>query len=158
MIKYFYVGSVFLVLVALGPTQRALAEPSLDLANDQSKSKPSFLANSKSNSRVNINLGRQLYGRCMGCHSFEYHRTGPKHCGILGRKAGTVEGFRFSKAMQAADIVWTQETLDTFLKNPRKMVKGNSMPYAGVKSDADRRNLVAFIAAESQSTDVCGGY
>lgn len=102
-------------------------------------------------------LGEKLYGRCVACHAFTYNRTGPKHCGLAGRRAGGVEGFRYSLAMRNSGIVWDKESLDQFLRSPREMVPKTSMGYAGVKKDTDRRALVEYLMIESISAERCGG-
>jgi cytochrome c len=92
-----------------------------------------------------VRQGEQLYGRCMGCHALGYDRTGPHHCGLFGRRAGSVAGFPYSDAMKRADIVWTARTLDRFLANPARTVPGTSMTYAGVPDPAERRALIAYL-------------
>ena len=58
-----------------------------------------------------VKLGKQVYNRCMGCHSLDRNRTGPKHCGILGRKAGSVENYDYSNALASSDIIWNKSIL-----------------------------------------------
>lgn len=99
--------------------------------------------------------GEKLYGRCKACHAFEYNRVGPKHCGLNGRRAGSLDNYRFSEAMKQSGIVWGEESLDNFLKSPTKIIPGTSMGYAGIKSDAERRLLVAYILRESSSQERC---
>ncbi|WP_394805282.1 c-type cytochrome [Kordiimonas aquimaris] len=99
--------------------------------------------------------GEKLYGRCKGCHAFEYNRVGPKHCGLKGRRAGSLDGYRFSEAMKQSGIVWNVETLDRFLKSPTKVIPRTSMGYGGVKDDAERRLLVAYMLQESTSQERC---
>ncbi len=89
--------------------------------------------------------GARIYERCGACHSIERNRTGPRHCGLIGRAAGNVPGFKYSRAMARSGIVWTRETLDGFLENPRAIVPGNRMGYAGVKDWAERRDLIAYL-------------
>ena len=95
--------------------------------------------------------GRQLYARCAACHSLTVDRTGPRHCGLLGRRAGSVPGFNYSEAMRNADVVWTVATLDRFLANPMKAMPGTAMGYAGVDDRLERADLVAFLARASSS-------
>ena len=95
--------------------------------------------------------GRQLYARCAACHSLTVDRTGPRHCGLLGRRAGSVPGFNYSEAMKNADVVWTVATLDRFLANPMKAMPGTAMGYAGVDDRLERADLVAFLARASSS-------
>ncbi|GAB3471741.1 hypothetical protein GCM10027321_43960 [Massilia terrae] len=89
--------------------------------------------------------GEQVYERCQACHSLETDRTGPRHCGLFGRRAGSVPGFAYSDAMKHADIVWTARTLDRFLANPAKMVPGTTMTYAGVTDAGERKALIAYL-------------
>ena len=89
--------------------------------------------------------GRRIYERCQACHSLERNRSGPKHCGLAGRRAAGVEGYRYSRALQEAGIVWSAETLDRFLEDPLGTVPGTRMAYAGVKDEQERTDLIAFL-------------
>lgn len=89
--------------------------------------------------------GEAIYKRCGGCHSIDRNRVGPKHLGLFGRKAGSVEGFNYSQAMRDSGIVWDETTLDKFLENPRGMVPGTKMTYAGVKDAQERADLIAYL-------------
>jgi len=91
--------------------------------------------------------GKAMYAQCMGCHSPDRHRTGPKHCGLIGRKAGTVDGYEYSKAMRQSNIVWVPQTLDHFLYAPLDYIQGTSMGIAGIKNGEDRRDLIAYLIA-----------
>lgn len=98
--------------------------------------------------------GEQVYQRCIGCHSLDRDRTGPHHAGVFGRRVGGVDGFNYSDAMRkagAAGMVWNEETLDAFLKAPRKFLPGTRMGYAGVKDDQERADLIAYLRAQSDS-------
>ena len=99
--------------------------------------------------------GKAVYVRCIGCHSFDRHRTGPKHCALFGRQAGTSEGFRYSKAMTDSTIIWSFETLDQFLKAPLNTIPGTSMGFAGVKSDNARHDLIAYMQSVNQASGQC---
>ncbi len=90
--------------------------------------------------------GETLYSRCVGCHAIDYDRTGPRHCGILGRRAAAVPDFPYSPAMKRSGLVWDEETLDRFLASPMQAVPGTSMGYAGVDDPKDRADLIAFLA------------
>ncbi len=92
--------------------------------------------------------GEKIYGRCFACHAIDRDRTGPRHAGLFGRRAGSVAGFNYSPAMKKAGangLVWTEETLDKFLQNPTKFVPGTRMGYAGVKDDQERADLLAYL-------------
>ncbi len=92
-----------------------------------------------------LKQGEEVYGRCQACHSLETDRTGPHHCGLFGRRAGSVPGFQYSDAMKHSDIVWTARTLDRFLANPQAMVPGTNMTYAGVTDPGERKALIAYL-------------
>lgn len=89
--------------------------------------------------------GKALYGRCSGCHALTGPSVaGPSLAGVVGRKAGTVTGFRYSKALKDSGVVWSEAKLDAFLAGPAKVVPGTTM-YASVANPADRANLIAYL-------------
>ncbi|NJD87913.1 MAG: c-type cytochrome [Betaproteobacteria bacterium] len=89
--------------------------------------------------------GEAVYARCFACHSLDADRTGPRHCGLLGRRAGSVPGFDYSPAMRASGIVWDAKSLDRFLADPVGTVPGTSMGYAGIKEARERADLIAYL-------------
>jgi len=90
--------------------------------------------------------GQALYARCAGCHAIEQNRTGPLHCGLFGRRAGTAPGYAaYSTALRRSRIVWSERELDAFLRSPLDQVPGTAMGYAGVKDDAERADLIAWL-------------
>ena len=100
--------------------------------------------------------GEQVYGRCLACHAIEQHRTGPAHCGLFGRLAGSAKGFAFySDAMKRSGIVWGDATLDRFLADPMAALPGTSMTYLGVTDAAERRDLVAWLKRATQPGSAC---
>ncbi len=70
---------------------------------------------------------------------------GPRHCGLVGRRAGAIEGFDYSPAMKRSKLVWDQKTLDRFLANPLKVVPGTTMTYAGIADPRERADLIAYL-------------
>lgn len=93
--------------------------------------------------------GMAQFNICAACHPTSEdgaHALGPNLRGVLGRKAASVAGFRFSKAMAASPVVWDKETLDAFLENPMKTVPNNAMPYAGMKRAEDRKAVIDYMA------------
>ena len=93
-----------------------------------------------------IRRGAQVYERCAGCHSIEGNRTGPQHCGLFGRRAGSAPGYdSYSKPMRDSRIVWNERALDRFLQDPMKVVPGTTMGYAGVKDASERADLIAWL-------------
>ena len=97
--------------------------------------------------------GQEIYARCIGCHSLAYDRTGPRHCGLLGRRAGSVKGFGYSRAMERSRIVWTEKTLDRFLADPLTAVPGTSMGYAGVTDSKERADLIAYLKQVNDTSE-----
>lgn len=97
--------------------------------------------------------GEAVYSRCLACHALTYDRTGPRHCGLLGRRAGSVPGFDYSTAMKRANLVWDRKSLDRFLADPLKTVPGTSMGYDGVKDPRERADLIAYLEQAGRSAD-----
>jgi len=91
--------------------------------------------------------GALIYERCAACHAIAYDRTGPRHCGLIGRRAGSVPGFAYSPAMKKSGIVWNAQTLDRFIAAPTRVVPGTAMGYDGVKDARERADLIAYLAA-----------
>ena len=91
--------------------------------------------------------GRVFRTQCAACHTVEAgkNRVGPSLFGIVGRKPGQVEGFRYSAANKSAELVWDVETLDKYLTNPRAVVPGTIMTFAGLKSETQRADLIAYL-------------
>lgn len=94
--------------------------------------------------------GALIYERCAACHALATDRTGPRHCGLIGRRAGSVAGFDYSPAMRKSKIIWTEAQLDRFLKAPLAMVPGTAMGYDGIKDQRERRDLIAYLAKAGQ--------
>ena len=99
--------------------------------------------------------GAQIYQRCLACHSLEYNRSGPRHCGLFGRPAGSLAGYDYSRAMKAAGMIWDEATLDRFLENPLKAVPGTKMAYAGVKKPQERADLIAYLKTATADPELC---
>lgn len=97
--------------------------------------------------------GKKVFKKCKVCHIVEQekHKTGPHLVSIIGRAAGTAEGYKkYSKAMLASGIIWDDETLDAYLTAPRKYLKGTKMAFAGLKKTADRENVIAYLKLYSK--------
>ena len=95
--------------------------------------------------------GKKVFNKCKACHTLEAgkNRVGPSLHGIMGRPAGTAEGFKYSDAMKGSGITWDEATLDTYLKDPKAMVPGTKMVFAGLKKEDDIKDLLAYLKAES---------
>jgi cytochrome c2 len=91
--------------------------------------------------------GKQVFRQCALCHTSEAgkNKIGPSLFGVVGRKAGSVPNFSYSEAMKNSGKVWTPEELDTYLADPRKVVPGTKMIFPGLKNEADRQNVIAYL-------------
>jgi cytochrome c len=94
---------------------------------------------------ADLERGEEVYSRCLACHALESDRVGPRHCGVVGRRAGSVAGFGYSKAMKNSRLVWNAKTLDRFIADPMKAIPGTTMTYAGVKDARERADLIAWL-------------
>ena len=85
--------------------------------------------------------------QCGACHATTAGKNliGPTLANILGRKAGTVPGFRYSEANKNSDLTWTEKTLETYLPNPRALIPNTTMTYAGLKNETQRADLIAYL-------------
>jgi len=96
--------------------------------------------------------GEKVFGQCKVCHSVEKGRnmTGPSLAGVVGRKAGTSEGFKYSDAMAKSGATWTEENLEKYLTSPREFMPGNKMTFAGLKKKEDVSDVIAYLKTKSQ--------
>lgn len=95
--------------------------------------------------------GENVYKKCKACHAVgpdAKHKVGPHQNDLFGRVAGTIDGFKFSKAMIAAGeagLVWTDESLAAFLGKPKSYVKKTKMSFSGLKKDEDIAAVIAYL-------------
>jgi cytochrome c len=94
--------------------------------------------------------GKQVFAACAACHAPEHAvPTGPTLNGVVGRKAGTLAGFRYSRAMKNARWIWNEETLNTYLADPQAALPGNAMPYPGLPDEGQRQDVIAYLTTLS---------
>ena len=95
--------------------------------------------------------GQAHFQDCAACHRLDgVNNVGPSLHGIFTRKAGELADFRYSPAMKRSGIVWTPETLNTFISDPQTLVPANRMPYAGMANASDRADLIAYLSKASK--------
>jgi nitrite reductase (NO-forming) len=93
--------------------------------------------------------GRQVYRKCQACHSLEPGKNslGPSLSGIVGKKAGEAPDFNYSAAMKSSKLVWDVATLDAYLLDPQKLVPQNKMPFPGLKTATERKDVITYLVA-----------
>jgi cytochrome c len=86
------------------------------------------------------------FAPCAVCHSPDGgNGFGPSLKGVVGRKAGSADGFNYSRAMKNANITWDEGKLDAFIAEPQKVVPGNHMPFSGLAEQKQRASIVEFL-------------
>lgn len=96
--------------------------------------------------------GEQVFKRCQACHVVNQptNRVGPHLVGIVGRKSGSVEGFKYSDANKNSGATWDEATLDTYLTDPKAFMPGNKMAFPGLKKPEERADVIAFLKSRAQ--------
>jgi len=90
--------------------------------------------------------GEKVFGKCKACHKVDgANSTGPHLDGVVGRAVASVDGFGYSDGMKAHGGDWTPEALNEFLTNPKGVVAGTKMSFAGLPKIEDRANVVAYL-------------
>jgi len=96
--------------------------------------------------------GEKYFVDCASCHALANgeNGVGPSLSGMFGRKAGTLDDYRYSPALKRSNIVWSPQTLDDFIADPQKAVPANRMPYAGMTNASERADLIAYLQKMSK--------
>ena len=96
--------------------------------------------------------GEKVFNQCKVCHSIVEGKNGvgPSLFRVVGRKSGSVAGYKYSDAIAKANISWDEKNLDAYIKDPKAVVPGGKMPFAGLKKDQDREDVIAFLKAKAQ--------
>ena len=102
--------------------------------------------------------GEKVFKKCAACHvvDSDKKKVGPSLQNVIGRTAGTTEGFKYSKPMVEAGeggLVWNAETIGEYLRDPKGYVKGNKMSFAGLKKDDDVANVIAYLQQFSEAAE-----
>jgi cytochrome c len=104
-------------------------------------------------SAQDADAGKSVFNKCRACHDIgegAKNKVGPHLNNIAGRKAASVEGFNYSDAMKNSGIVWDDANLDAYIADPKGKIPGNKMVFVGIKDEADRKNLIAYMKSASK--------
>jgi cytochrome c len=92
--------------------------------------------------------GEKVFAQCKACHKIgenAKNAIGPVLNGVIGRPAGTVEGFKYSKANKDSGITWDEATFKEYIQNPKAKVPGTKMIFAGIKDQKKVNDLFAYL-------------
>lgn len=94
-----------------------------------------------------VEAGKKVFNKCKVCHTLEagVNKVGPSLAGVVGRPAGTVEGFNYSDAMKNSGVTWDAATLDQYLADPKGFIPGNKMAFVGLKKEKERQDVIAYL-------------
>jgi cytochrome c len=101
--------------------------------------------------------GEALFGKCTVCHNYDSSQThgvvGPNLHDILDRPVGKIAGYKFSSSMRKSNDIWTQEFLNTFLKEPMVVFPRTRMAFAGISNAEDRADLICFFSSNNAGSN-----
>ena len=96
----------------------------------------------------NADHGKKVFKQCAACHSVSKggsNKIGPALWGVMGRKAGSITDYKYSKGMSGLNKIWNFQSINTFLIKPKDYVKGTKMVYAGLKKEKDRASIILYL-------------
>ncbi len=152
--KLFTFGTAAIIFAACGSDNSTAAD--LTTKTTPSATSVSSSSSVQMASADPLARGKRLYKRCVACHTLNEggkHKVGPNLYGFYGAKAGSKDGFNYSKAMAASDIVWDDETLDGYLTRPSAFMPKNRMSFVGLKKPEDRAAVIAYIKSETGASE-----
>jgi cytochrome c len=88
--------------------------------------------------------GKTLYQGCAACHSIDENDIGPRHRGVVGRHAGSIEDYSYSAALKNSGLIWSEATLDRWLTNPSTLVPGTKM-FFKIDDSQSRADIIAYL-------------
>jgi cytochrome c len=98
--------------------------------------------------------GKVVFEQCAACHSLDGagDYDGPTLKDVIGRKAGSLEDYRYSAAMKRSDVIWDAASLDKYVADPQAFIPGNRMAFAGIADRGERDDLIAFLMIATKET------
>jgi cytochrome c len=100
--------------------------------------------------------GKVVYEECSGCHALNENKIGPKHCGLIGRPAGSVADFpNYSHAMTTSGLTWDEKTLNEFLENPLSYLSETGMGFVGLHDEKSRLDVIAYLKKAGADPSLC---
>ena len=103
---------------------------------------------------VSITDGEKVFKKCAACHSIAKggkNKIGPALWGVLGRQAGSLSDYKYSKAMSAYGKKWSFEEMNGFLIKPKEWIKGTKMSFTGLKNEKDRASVILYMNQNSDN-------
>jgi cytochrome c len=103
---------------------------------------------------ADVEKGKAAFEQCAACHSLDGSGDydGPSLKGIIGRKAGSLDDYRYSAAMKRSEVTWDAAALDKYIADPQTFIPGNRMAFAGIADKAERDDLIAFLTVATADT------
>ncbi len=113
------------------------------------------IASTASVRAADVEKGKAVFEQCAACHALDGtgDYDGPTLKGVIGRKAGSLEDYRYSAAMKRSDVVWDAVTLDEYVADPQAFIPGNRMAFAGISDKTQRDDLIAFLTVATKDTN-----
>jgi len=123
--------------------EAAVEEPSAPAADDVATLDGTTLADFTGEAAA----GEKTFMQCASCHVVEpgVNRVGPSLAGVVGRAAGNIDGYNYTEANANSGITWTPEKMFQYLEDPRRVIPGTKMAFAGLKDGQDRANVIAYL-------------
>lgn len=120
----------------------------LSACGNEPEAPPSPVGTGNAAAPVQVAARPAAFAQCASCHSVEPGKNGigPSLAGVVGAKAAHDPQYAYSTAMRQSGLVWDEAALDRYIKDPRGTVPGTKMSYAGLRDDATRAELIAWLA------------
>ncbi len=144
--------SVTAEAAAPAPEAAAPAAPAADAPVAAGNTTPAVASENFADFTGNAANGKAVFLQCMACHSLKEgeNKVGPSLYSKIGKTAGQVAGYSYSDANKNSGIVWTEEELFTYLKNPRARIPGTKMAFAGIPDPQKRADLIAYLKVNGE--------